>query len=152
MKQKQFRNLTVRTLTATIVGTAALVGVVEASPPAGHFVVNAGTVTDTATGLVWQQAVDAGSYTEGGAATYCTNLSLNGTGWRLPTVAELQTIVDERRQNPSIDPTVFPSTPTAQYLTSSPRVGGSTSWRVSFDLGDATTAVQLLTYRVRCVR
>lgn len=54
-----------------------------------------GTVTDHATGLMWQQA-DSGSGMDWEAAlTYAENLTEGGYGdWRLPNVKELQSIVD----------------------------------------------------------
>lgn len=72
-----------------------------------------GTVTDAETGLVWQQVTDAGTYMQAAGATYCAGLDLGGVAigtWRLPTVAELHSIVDTTRTSPSIDPVAFPGT------------------------------------------
>jgi hypothetical protein len=83
----------------------------------GRFVDNGdGTVTDTCTGLVWQQATadinDDGladlvhdGLTWEGALEYCENLVLGGQeDWRLPNIRELQSIVDYGRWGPSVDP------------------------------------------------
>ena len=42
-----------------------------------------------------------------------------GAGWRLPTVDELQTILDRSRFNPAINTEKFPDTQTEPYWTSS---------------------------------
>jgi hypothetical protein len=49
-----------------------------------------GTVTDLATGLMWQKADDAGERKYGGALIYCQTLDLAGhDDWRLPRKEEL---------------------------------------------------------------
>ncbi|MFO0693664.1 MAG: DUF1566 domain-containing protein [Polyangiales bacterium] len=54
-----------------------------------------GTVTDLATGLVWQKGFDAKPPTTiAGATEYCASLGLPGSGWRLPTLRELVSIID----------------------------------------------------------
>jgi hypothetical protein len=121
-----------------------------------------GTVTDNITGLVWQQAVatttnDAGassSYAWSDAAAYCATLTLSGhNDWRMPSLIELESIVDYGQTPPSINGTFFPSTP-ASLFWSSFLVTGSTSIArgISFYQGrmydyDITSA-----RNVRCVR
>ncbi|MCG6962593.1 MAG: DUF1566 domain-containing protein [Acidobacteria bacterium] len=57
-----------------------------------------GTVTDNATGLMWQQADSGAGMTWGDALNYCENLDLAGaTDWHLPNAKELQSIVDYTR-------------------------------------------------------
>jgi hypothetical protein len=96
-----------------------------------------GTITDTSTGLVWQQATAPGTYTWEQALTYCENLTLGGhSDWRLPNRNELQSIVDYSRYNPAIDTTFFPGT-VASYYWSSTTYAGLTdgAWIVSMDDG-----------------
>jgi hypothetical protein len=122
------------------------------------------TVTDTITGLVWQRD---GSGTRTGcsgssnltctwaeAKAYCAGLTLGGlSGWRLPAVMELRTIVDVTRTNPLVDPAAFPSTPSAYFWTSSPSAGPpGFAWYVSFHLGYSYDDVVGYLNRVRCVR
>ncbi|MCP4645079.1 MAG: DUF1566 domain-containing protein [bacterium] len=74
-----------------------------------------GTVTDSATGLMWQQADSGSGLTWEAALSYAENLTLGGhNDWRLPNAKELQSIVDYARSpdttaSPAIDP-VFGST------------------------------------------
>jgi hypothetical protein len=64
-----------------------------------------GTVTDTITSLVWQQVDDGQARTWQNALKYCEDLDLaNETDWRLPNLRELQSIVDDARYNPAINP------------------------------------------------
>jgi len=78
-----------------------------------------GTVTDQATGLIWQQdngeqAPDDYQFEWEDALSYCANLDLGGaTDWRLPHVKELQSIVDYTRSEPSLDTTALGFTQTA---------------------------------------
>jgi hypothetical protein len=112
-----------------------------------------GTVTDARSGLLWQQSVDANMYAWANAKPYCGGLVLAGKGWRLPTRAELESIVDDTRYYPAIDPTAFPSTPPEYFWSSSPHVGSSgNAWPVLFNDGNSFSSVGASNpYRVRCV-
>ena len=134
--------------------------------PSSRFVVlSGGRVQDTLTSLVWQQD---GSGTRGcgaGAAcswdeaeAYCAKLSLGDqTGWRLPTLKELLSIVDLTvTAGATINPTAFPNTPTYFFWTSSPCAGHpEDAWIVNFGDGSSSGywVYQVITaQRVRCVR
>lgn len=77
-----------------------------------------GTISDLATGLMWQQADDGNARNWESALNYAENLSLAGySDWRLPNAKELQSLVDYNRSptytnSPAIDP-VFYCTPIA---------------------------------------
>jgi hypothetical protein len=82
------------------------------------------------------------------AKAYCASLSLGGvSGWRLPAVMELRTIVDLTRTSPSIDVAAFPGTPSEHFWTSSPY-----AWDVDFVDGYSYSLDVGFHYRVRCVR
>ena len=127
-----------------------------ATAPAGRYTYPAtGTVYDTKTKLTWQQKAPSATYAWAGAKTYCAGVgaTLGGTGWRLPTMKELQTIVDESRSKPSIDPTAFPGAPTAYFWSSSPVAGSpSDAWLVYFYSGYTGYYEMSDSYAVRCVR
>ncbi len=116
-----------------------------------------GTVMDTGTWLTWQQQVSAQTYTWSDALSTCTNntAGLPGSGWRLPSMKELQTLVDDSHWSPAIDPNVFPNTPfDVAYWTSTPVAwDAGNAWFVQFELGTAnkTTATTTMLH-VRCVR
>lgn len=124
----------------------------NANAPAGRYTVTADTVVDSRTELTWQRATGPASSWED-AGSYCEGLSLNGTGWRLPTVKELLTLVDHSRTDPAIDTTAFPDTESGWYWSSTPRASGSTeAWHVRFEWGDAWPESRVSDGFVRCVR
>ena len=132
----------------------------RADAPPGRYVVQNGTVLDTETGLTWQQAVPAELYLWGGpgcvgcsfASVYCAGLALDGGGWRLPTMRELQTLVDETKSDPAIDTNYFPGTPAEAFWTSSPGLEQQFTWVVNFGAGNSGRDVATQQRRVRCVR
>jgi hypothetical protein len=145
----RFRNLVAALAAGWMLAAAAPA---LAAAPADRYTVSADTVLDRETGLTWQRATAPGTYTRADANSYCTGLTLAGGGWRLPGVRELQTLVDVRTWNPSIDTTAFPGTASGAYLSSSPGAFYATNvWVVFFDSG-ITNYPQSLTNYVRCVR
>jgi hypothetical protein len=115
-----------------------------------------GTVTDNVTWLMWQQAVPTRTYTWAQALAYCPTLTLAGhSDWRLPSVIELSSIVDQGQSYPSINSTYFPSTPSDYFWTASasPLAGSpSYAWLVDFGHGYARAIGVSLMSLVRCVR
>jgi hypothetical protein len=130
----------------------------------GEFVVSGDglTVTDTITGLVWQRD-GSGTRTAcsgPGALTcswseaqaYCASLVLGGlSGWRLPAVLELSTIVDFTQTSPpTIDQATFPGTPSEYFWATSPPSGGYGHPYIDFGSGEWNNYYSLF-YRARCV-
>jgi len=119
-----------------------------------HLIINGdGTVTDTSTGMMWQQeSIDAMIWKE--ALAYCENLSLAGyNDWRLPNVNELESLVDYNQINPSIDTLAFPATTTSNYWSSTTFVEYSfNAWVVHFDRGHRTSKNKPFSFHVRAVR
>ncbi|MBF0259749.1 MAG: DUF1566 domain-containing protein, partial [Desulfamplus sp.] len=75
-----------------------------------------GTVTDKSTGLMWQQRTSKNYMTWQDALEYCEKLTLaEYSDWRLPTVAELRSIVDYRLYDPAIDTDCFYDTSSDFY-------------------------------------
>jgi hypothetical protein len=123
-----------------------------ATAPAGRYAIANGTVYDTQTKLTWQQVTSMSSYTWADAKTYCSGLSLDGTGWRVPAIGELQTIVDDST-NPSVDGAVFPMTPSEYFWSSSAVVEDpSRAWTAFFANGSTYSFVMTKPRNVRCVR
>lgn len=138
---------------ARLLGVAALLAlgigasqVGHAAAPAGRYTVSGSTVLDTKTGLLWQRDVDTvNQRTQEEAATYCAGVSLPGSGWRVPSVKELSTLVDDTAQFPAWDKTAFPDTGFYYFTTSTPG-----NWQIFFALG--TVTIDRSSMLVRCVR
>jgi len=77
-----------------------------------------GTVTDTVTGLMWQQA-DGGEMTFENAVAFCQNLVLGShSDWRLPTAQEAFSILNQGKSNPALDLAIFTNTGAEYWWTS----------------------------------
>jgi hypothetical protein len=94
-------------------------------------------VTDNNTGLQWQRTLPGSTYTWQNAINYCSNLTYGGhSDWRLPSVEELETLVDYGRYNPAIDTDAFPGTPSSRFWSSSSYVDDPNgAWHVDFGNG-----------------
>jgi hypothetical protein len=79
-------------------------------PPDQYGEVGSGEIRDNYTGLVWQQGYSETTLSWNDAVNYCDGLDLGGQSWRLPSIRELATLVDEALVAPSIDRQAFPDT------------------------------------------
>ena len=119
-----------------------------------HYEMEANEVRDIGTGLRWQRTPPNKSLTFEGARAYCHRLTLSGTkGWRVPTLGELLTLIDERASVPMVDREAFPSTSGEPFWTSSGFANGNElAWYVRFDQGTGLYGRLIESFRVRCVR
>jgi Protein of unknown function (DUF1566) len=127
--------------------------VLSAPPaPAERYTIASGSVYDTQTKLTWQQPIPSSRYSWADAQSYCAALELDGGGWRLPSINELQTLVDEAR-NPSIDAAAFPMTPSEYFWASSAVIDdASRAWTAFFTNGSTYSFAVTAAKNVRCVR
>ncbi len=120
-----------------------------------RFAVSAsGTVHDKLTGLTWQATVARETFIHDAAVDHCAALSVQSTGWRLPTRGELLTLADESRALPAIDSNAFPGTPSESFFWSSTRYAAASDkrWIVYFDAGKSNYTDVTAAGYVRCVR
>jgi hypothetical protein len=119
-----------------------------------HYEITPNWLRDARTGLVWQREVPTRTFAVAEAADYCATLQLDEeTEFRLPTMKELQTLVDEQRARPALDPEAFPDTPSESFWSSSAWSGTTDlNWYVRFDSGSALYELSTELFRVRCVR
>jgi len=106
--------------------------------------------------LQWQDNADAKTVTRDwdGAKSYCANLTLEGyRDWRLPSIKELQSIVDRKKRDPAIK-AGFSNTATDDwYWSASPFVyNGSYAWIFDFGNGSTFSFTKTVKHYVRCVR
>ena len=127
-----------------------------------------GTITDSATGLVWQKC-SAGlgttlgncstgsisSYTWSSAISYCEGLTLGGrSDWRLPNINELGSIFDfTKSSDPNIDSIAVPNNRSSYYWSSSTYAKYTyNAWYVYFYYGGMSdNTYKYYNYYVRCV-
>ncbi len=114
------------------------------------------TVHDTVTGLTWQRGAAPGTANVPDAEQYCAGLKLGGleSGWRLPTVKELLSVVDFGVSQPAVDQTAFPNFDPAIYWASTPFPNSNGGyWGVDFYDGSPAGPIVWATGTadVRCV-
>jgi hypothetical protein len=95
-----------------------------------------GQVTDPATGLVWERATGS-AVTVAEADDHCARLDLGGRSWRLPTLRELSTTVDETRVAPAVDVDAFPGTVKNGWYWTSTKAAPEPArrWALNYDDG-----------------
>ena len=136
---------------ATALALAASFG--QARAPINRFTIDVETVTDTKTGLVWQKVV-SGQFEWNTAGLNCGEVEYGGyTDWRMPTVMELQTLIDETVLSPAVDLTVFEGTIGAPYWSATPALGNPADARyVNFATGATDSGPKSDLNFMRCVR
>jgi hypothetical protein len=130
-------------------------------PASTRFIVltnmNNEAVLDRETGLVWQQSPSTAPDTWYNQSFNCINSNTGGrTGWRLPTIQELLSLVDRSQSNPSL-PSGHPFTVQSSFYWSATTlaVSASLAWFVNFnngvvgDLGNSSDNAQALAWCVR---
>ena len=108
-------------------------------PPNHYSSVAAGEVRDNYTGLIWQ-AAGSDEVDHEGALAYCAVLDLGGNSWRLPSIRELATLVDEAKVAPSINEDFFSDTKYGSrsnnwYWASDEDALSDAAWALNFDDG-----------------
>lgn len=128
-----------------------------------------GTVSDVAAGLMWQQCAAGQQQVEGGCegeaarldwraalqlAQQANSQQLAGhADWRLPSVAELRSLLAKNCQAPAINAAVFPATPPAPFWSSTVSAADHVgAWFVSFNNGNENTYYKDSRAYVRLVR
>lgn len=112
-----------------------------------------GTVTDNATGLMWQDDTSPSMAWET-AIGYCENLDLDGyADWRLPNLNELTSLVDDTTCGPAIN-MVFQHTVDESFYWSVTTNAGDTAaaWTIYSYCGLQASSAKTAGRYVRCVR
>lgn len=101
-------------------------------------------VTDAQTGLIWRRCTVGQTWSNGTCTGGLTVFrheealahAMTQSGWRLPNVKELASLVDTSSARPAVNVTAFPGTPTATYWSSTPDVQlPSSAWSIDFGSG-----------------
>lgn len=132
---------------STIVNATCNPNITPIAPNSRYELLNNGAeVKDSKTGLLWQRCSLGqtwnGTNCTGTAAIYRWASALQtaanmGSGWRVPNVKELDSLVEQACYNPSINEVIFPNVISDSYWSSSPAVGNSScALVVNFDNGN----------------
>jgi len=110
-------------------------------------------VTDRITGLEWQDN-DVVAKNWEWAVKYCDALDLNGTGWRLPNMNELNFLVDREKCNTAIDDVFTVANNYPYWASTTVASDHNKIWAVNFRCGKTFTPDknENTFYNVRCVR
>jgi hypothetical protein len=112
-------------------------------------------VLDKETGLVWEQSPDTVEMAWASACSHCfTREVANRKGWRLPTVEELASLVDNDNYDPAL-PTGHPfsNVQSSGYWSSTPWVYNTNfAWGATFLDGVVGHIYKGHSYNVWCVR
>ena len=142
---------------------------VPSTTPTNRFTINGdGTVTDTATGLMWARCPEGLSGTNCAtgsidllrwdeALTRARDATLAGyADWRLPNIKELFSLVEERCNNPAINIAVFPNeraSSSSTFWSASPDSNSANyAWNVQFYYGYVYNYPRVNAYKVLLVR
>ncbi len=108
---------------------------------------------DPRTGLTWQQRGDDVLRSWEEAALFCRDIVLaNKSDWRLPSVKELNSIVDRWRNSGAFNPIFFPGT-RSDYWSFTPSADNpNDAWAVNFGIGLVYTMLSTQKLHTRCVR
>lgn len=102
-----------------------------------------GTITDTATGLMWQSADDGETRNWEESLSYAETLELASfTDWRLPSSKELQSIIDyEKLSFPAVDESFFTISNADSYFWTSTTHGDFKDTAIYLAFGKAYSTV-----------
>jgi PKD repeat protein len=119
---------------------------------AGNFTDNKdGTITDSATALMWQKTDDGIERTWDDAVAYCESLEFDGySDWMLPKIHMLENLV-ESGFSPTINP-LFSVKPSYYWSASESRASAKSAKYVNFFYGNSYTFSKDNTYYSICVR
>lgn len=113
-----------------------------AKEPPNHYTIDtaAGETTDNYTALIWQQGSSPSTMAWSEAANYCATLNLNGHTWRVPSLNELASIVNEALVAPAVNRTAFPNTKYGSksnnwYWANAQYAGSNYGWAINYDDG-----------------
>ena len=113
-------------------------------------------VKDPKTNLIWEDTEHTSEekVTHSEAEAYCKALKIEDvTGWRLPTLTELLTIIDYKRYDPAILKEFTHTDDHSIYWSSTPYISSRNSfWGVDFKDGHTQDAAGNYRRYLRCVR
>lgn len=111
-------------------------------------------VKDIKSGLIWRRYVETGKFKYEKALAQAEKEGfITERSWRVPTIEELKTLIEEKHHNPAINAIVFPNTPGEPFWSSSPHPNNTESaWNVNFYDGHVNYDSRTNAFALRLVR
>ena len=122
---------------------------------ASNYVKSENVVIDIKKNLMWQDNIDNIQYTSNWtlAKEYCSSLTLNGyTDWKLPTIKELQQIVDINKAKPAVNDQFKFTEPSSYWSNSQDLTNKNYAWYVGFKTGATFKDSKDYDCYIRCIR
>lgn len=120
-----------------------------------NFIKSENIVIDIKKNLMWQDNQENVEFTENWTLSkeYCSSLTLNGyTDWKLPSIKELQSIVDISKKKPSINSEFKFVVPSSYWSKSQDLVNKNNAWYVGFKTGATFRDSKDYDCYIRCIR
>ncbi len=121
-----------------------------------ELVMNNEAVLDRETGLVWERDTSNDWYTWYEALDHCYSAYIGGRGgWRLPTIAELATLIDETQTDPVLPaghPFINVKLVDSYWSSTTSASFNNFAWLVNFGSGAVHSDYNSYSYYVRAVR
>jgi hypothetical protein len=139
---------------------------IPATTPSSRFIINTdGTVTDKQTNLIWKrcsEGLEGIGCDRGNTVTYTWQEASTVAGasrfagksdWRIPSIGELETLIEYQCTMPAINTVIFPATPVRNFWSASPYAGYvNGSWNINFNDGVKDSCSRNYRLHVRLVR
>ncbi len=154
MPDSSYSRWTMSAFTILLAGVSSVALRAHANAPDCRYASGTGIIIDRTTNLIWELAYGT-AMNHDAADAYCKMSTTDNAGFRLPSVEELQTIVDVHQSQPAIDSSVFTGLPSGSLLhwTSTTRAAnGAFAWRVNFADGSVGVSPKNDLLFVRCVK
>jgi len=151
------------TSTSTQISTSTNKYILPPESPTNYTDNRNGTITDNYTGLIWRKCPQgmSGNDCKSGSVSFrewskarveCENLSFAGKkGWRIPTLKELQSIVDTGSYDPAINKTFFAGSDGPYWTLTSPAKYSGSKFTVIFSTGSVYYQGDNAPAATRCV-
>ncbi len=146
-----FSSANVEVYTGGVMNVRCVRGYPSAAAPNQRFTLSADTteVWDAATQRLWKRSVEAGTFTAANASAVCAG---KGSGWRLASERELESLID--RSGTGSEFSVFVPGALGRSWTALPSTiyGAGSQWAIDFATGSAGSYGVAESYEARCVK